>query len=155
MAEDQGPGRCEAVGYIPLAHARLLAIQTAGETHGNYGGQYQDVPMVFEAVEAIEEEHYYVVTLAFRLQDDSSGTPSQEQFFIEKEGTVAVRQVLAVPRRRGGFPLLPVALGLVVVGVIAAVGAVFALGSRRRWRTRCGSNPYRDPGSYCGSTAHH
>ena len=84
--------------------------------------------MVFEAVEAIEEEGYYVVTLSFRPQGDFSGTPGQEQFFVEKEGAAAVRQVLSIPRRRGGFPLLPVAIGLVVVGVIAAVGAVFALG---------------------------
>ena len=60
--------------------------------------------MVFEAVEAIEEEDYYVVTLAFRPQDDFSGPPGQEQFFIEKEGTVAVRQVLAVPVHEGLVP---------------------------------------------------
>ena len=118
----------EAVGYISLDQARLLAVQTASDTPGNYGRRYRDVPMVFQGVEDSENEDYYVVTLAFRPQGQSSGSPGQEQFLIEKEGTVAVRQVLSVPRRRAGFPLLPVAIGLVVVGVIAEVGAVFALG---------------------------
>ena len=56
MAEDQGKeeekfdftGEGEAVGYISLAQARLLAIRTATETQGNYGTQYQGIPMVFE-----------------------------------------------------------------------------------------------------------
>jgi len=103
-------------------------MRTASDTPGEYGNQYQGVPMVFQATEAIEEDDSYDITLSFRPQGQFSGIPGQEQFFIEKEGTVAVRQVLSVPRRRGGFPLLPVAFGLVVVGVIAAVGAVFALG---------------------------
>ena len=76
MAEDQGKeeekfeftGEGEAVNYISLAQARLLAMQTAGETPGNYGRRYQNVPMVFESVEDSENEDYYVVTLALRPQ---------------------------------------------------------------------------------------
>jgi tetratricopeptide (TPR) repeat protein len=136
MAEDQGnqeekkfdfTGEGEVVNYISLAQARLLAIQTARESPGEYGSQYQGVPMVFESVDDSENEDYYVVTLSLRPQGDFSGRPGQEQFFIEKEGTVAVRQVLSLPRRGGRLPVLPVAIGLVVVGVIAAVAAVFAL----------------------------
>ena len=48
MAEDQGKeeekfdftDEGEAVGYISLAQARLLVIQTARETPGEYGSQY-------------------------------------------------------------------------------------------------------------------
>ena len=48
MAEDQGKeeekfdftGEGEAVGYISLEQARVLAMQTAGETPGEYGSQY-------------------------------------------------------------------------------------------------------------------
>ena len=117
MAEDQGKeeekfdftGEGEAVNYISLAQARLLAMQTAGETPGNYGRRYQNVPMTFQAVEDSENEDYYVVTLSFRPQGQFTGTPGQEQFFFEKEGTIAVRQVLSVPRASGGrrFPFLP------------------------------------------------
>ena len=136
MAEDQGKEEekfdftpeGESLGYISLAQARVLAMSTAQETPGEYGRRYRDVPMAFDTVEASEDEDFYIITLSFRPQGNFSGSLGQEQFFIEKEGTVSVRQVLSVPRRRGGFPLLPVAIGLVIVGVIVAVGAVFMLG---------------------------
>ena len=88
MAEDQGKeeekfdftGEGEAVNYISLAQARLLAIRTATEIPGNYGSQYQDVSMAFESVASTEEEDYYIITLSFRPQGDFSGVPGQEQF---------------------------------------------------------------------------
>ena len=60
MAEDQGKekekfdftGEGEAVGYISLEQARVLAMQTARETPGEYGSQYQDICMAFEVVQA-------------------------------------------------------------------------------------------------------
>ena len=124
MAEDQGKeeekfdftGEGEVVDYISLAQARLLAMQTARETPGEYGSQYQGVSMAFESVQDSENEDYYVVTLSFRPQGDFSGIPGQEQFFIEKEGTVAHRQVLYEPRQRSRLPVLPVAIGVVIVG---------------------------------------
>ena len=122
-------GEGEAVDYISLAQARLLAMQTARESPGEYGSQYQGVSMAFEVVVAVEEEDYYTITLSFRPQGDFPGSPGQEQFFIEKEGTVAHRQVLSLPREGGGrrFPVLPVAIGVVIVGVIVAAGALFVL----------------------------
>jgi len=57
--------------------------------------------MVFESVDDSENEDYYVRTLFFWPQDDFSGIPGKEQFFIEKEGTVAVRQVLNLPKGGG------------------------------------------------------
>ena len=110
MAEDQGKeeekfdftGEGEAVDYISLAQARLLAMQTARESPGEYGSQYQGVSMAFEVVVAVEEEDYYTITLSFRPQGDFPGSPGQEQFFIEKEGTIAIRQVLSLPRTAGG-----------------------------------------------------
>ena len=136
MAEDQGKeeekfdftGEGEAVNYISLAQARLLAMQTARDTPGEYGSEYQTVSMAFESVASTEEEDYYIITLSFRPQTAFSGRPGQEQFFIEKEGTLAHRQVLYEPRRGDHFPVLPVAIGLIVVGVIAAVAVIFAVG---------------------------
>ena len=136
MAEDNGKEEekfdftAEGEGYISLDEARVLAMRTAVDSPGDYGRQYQGVFVAFQAVEDSENEDYYVVTLSFRPQGQFTGTPGQEQFFIEKEGTIAVRQVLSVPRASGGrrFPVLPVAIGLVVVGVIAAVAVIFAVG---------------------------
>ena len=74
MAEDQGKEEekfdftreGEAVGYISLAQARVLAMQTAGETPVNYGSQYQGVPMVFQEMDDTETEDHYTITLSFR-----------------------------------------------------------------------------------------
>ena len=86
MAEDQGKeeekfdftGEGEAVNYISLEQARVLAMQTARETPGKYGSEYQTVSMAFEVVQANEGEDYYDVTLAFRPQIAFSGRPGQK-----------------------------------------------------------------------------
>ena len=130
----------EGEGYISLAEARVLAMQTANSVPGDYGRQYRGVSIVFEVVESDEDEDFYTITLSFRPQGNFDGTPGQEQFVIGKDGTIALRQVLSTPTQTsaspagtaskgGGFPVLPVAFGVVVVGIIAVVGAVLALGS--------------------------
>jgi len=146
VAEDRGKEEAkfdftsEGEGYISLAEARVLAVRTAVETPGDYGRQYRSVPMVFEVAESGEDDDFYTVVLSVRPQGNFDGTPGQEQFVVGKEGTIAVRQVLSTPiqtsaspagtaSKGGGFPVLPVAIGLVVVGIIAAIGAVLALGS--------------------------
>ena len=76
MAEDQGKeeekfdftGEGEAVDYISLAQARVLAMSTARETPGEYGSQYQNVSMAFETVTGTEDEDFYNITLSFRPQ---------------------------------------------------------------------------------------
>ena len=117
----------EALGYISLDQARVLAMRTAREAPGDYGRRFSDTPMAFDVVEAEETEDYYEVTLSYRPQGQFSGTTGQEQFFIEKEGNVAVRQVLSLPGQVGWrrIPLVFVAIGLVVIGAVA-VGGVFA-----------------------------
>jgi hypothetical protein len=131
----------EGEGYISLAEARVLAMQTSSSLPGDYGRQYRGVAMVFEVAESSEDDDYYTVTLSFRPQGNFDGTPGQEQFVIGKDGTIALRQVLSTPiqtsssqadtpRKGGGFPVLPVGIGLVVVvGIIAAVGAMFLMSS--------------------------
>ncbi len=56
----------EALGYISLPQARLLAMQTARETSGDYGRRFSGVPMAFEVTEGEEDEDYYTVTLSVR-----------------------------------------------------------------------------------------
>ena len=63
MAEDQGKeeekfdftSEGEAVGYISLAQARVLAMRTAQETPGEYGSDYRGVPMAFDTVDASQD----------------------------------------------------------------------------------------------------
>ena len=73
-------------------------------------------------------------TLSFRPEGEFTGTPGQEQFFIEKTGTIEVRQVLSLPRpaevRR--FPVIPVGIGLLVVVIAVVLVVVFAVGGGGR-----------------------
>ena len=100
MAEDQGKeeekfdftGEGEAVNYISLAQARLFAMQTAGETAGNYGGQYQDISMAFEVSNGQDTEDYedfYTISCAsgpratfpaHRAGPPQSGSPRRHLF---------------------------------------------------------------------------
>ena len=100
MAEEQGKPEekveftreGETLGYISLDQARVLAMRTARETPGAYGRRYRANPMAFEVVEGTETEDHYIITLSLRPQGAFTGTPGQEQFFIEKEGGVAHRE---------------------------------------------------------------
>ncbi|PKB79920.1 MAG: hypothetical protein BZY88_11075 [SAR202 cluster bacterium Io17-Chloro-G9] len=87
----------QALGYISLDQARVLAMRTARETPGVYGAAFEEVPMAFEVVGDEDTEDHYVITLSFRPQGQFAGAPGREQFFIEKEGAIAHRQVLGVP----------------------------------------------------------
>jgi hypothetical protein len=119
----------ETLGYISLEQARLVAMQAAREKPGNYGPQLSGTRLVFQLVEQEEGEDYYIVTLSFRPEGNFTGSPGQEQFFIEKEGAVADRQVLSLPTggRRGRFPVIPAVVGAGVLAVVV-VGIVFAVG---------------------------
>ncbi len=41
----------EALGYISLDQARVLAMRTARQTPGEYGRRFTDVSMAFEVIE--------------------------------------------------------------------------------------------------------
>lgn len=117
----------EVLGYISLDQARILAMRTARETPGDYGRRFRNANMAFDVVEDTETEDHYVVTLSVRPEGEFTGTPGREQFFIEKEGTVAIRQVLALPRLAGvrRFGAIPLAIALVMVVIAVVIGVVF------------------------------
>ena len=56
MAEDQGKeeekfdftAEGEAMGYISLEQAGVLAMRTPRETPGEYGSSHQGIPMAFD-----------------------------------------------------------------------------------------------------------
>ena len=98
----------EALGYIGMEQAQVRAMRVATETPGDYGPAYSGIRMAFDVAQSEDREDDYVITLSFRPQGDFSGRPGQEQFFIEKDGTVAHRQVLALPRPRRGAPVIPI-----------------------------------------------
>ena len=137
MAEDQSKkeeekfevnAEGENLGHISLEQARVLAMERAREAPGAYGSSNKDVLMAFEVVVTEQTEDHYIVTLSFRPLGEFKGLRGQEQFFIEKEGNVAHRQVLVLPRRQFRFPVVRVAISLVVVTVVAAVLVVTETG---------------------------
>ena len=141
MAEGQGKkdeekfdftAQGEGTDYLTLDQARFVAMQTARETPGNYGPALQSVPMVFEVVDAEETEDDYSLTLTFRPEGEFAGTPGREQFvFRNKIGQVAFRQVLALPRPGRRIPVIPIAIGVAVAGVVAVI-AVLTVGGLGR-----------------------
>ena len=117
----------EALSYISLDQARLLAMQTARYDRAYYSGSFEGTSMVFDVVEEEETEDHYVVSLSFRPAGDFRGRPGLEQFFVKKEGGVAHRQVRSLPRNRT-FPFVAIAIGLAVVAAVAmGLGVAFAL----------------------------
>ena len=82
----------EDLGYISLDQAKVLAMRTARESPGDYGNRFEGTTMAFEAVETEDTEDHYVITLSLRPQGEFNGRSGQEQFFIEKVGTVAQRK---------------------------------------------------------------
>ena len=68
----------EALGYISLEQARLVAMQTARDEPGDYGPSFQGARMVFNVVEQEEGEDCYVVTMSFRPSGDFRGRLGQE-----------------------------------------------------------------------------
>ena len=125
----------ETMGYVSLKQARVLAMRTARDDPGNYGARFAGVRMVFDVVEQEDGEDYYVVTLSFRPEGDFAGAPGREQFFIEKEGVVAHRQVRGLPRGKGRLPVPAIAGGIAAaVAVVAVVVGVLLSGRTRKPR---------------------
>ena len=111
---------------ISLDRSRVMAMSTASETPGDYGVSHSGVSMAYEVTAEEETEEHYVITLAFRPQGTFIGSPGQEQFFIDKQGSVAHRQVLKLPAGVSGrrFPVVPIAVGSAVVAVAVVIGLV-------------------------------
>jgi len=91
----------EEIGYVDLDGAAFIAMKTARDAPGEYGGGYQDIPLVFEFSESRETEDHYVITLSFRPQGTFPRAPGSEQFYVTKEVVVDLRQVLDLPRPLG------------------------------------------------------
>ncbi len=123
----------EALGYISLEQARVLAMQHARDNRDFYGPAYSRINLVWEVIGQEEGEDYYDIRLSFRPAGRFRGEQGVEQFIIEKTGSIEIRQILDEPtglgQSRRGMPrwLLPSAVALIVVAGVA-VAAVFGLG---------------------------
>ena len=117
----------QALGYISLDQARVLALQHARDNREFYG-KYADREITWEELSAEESEDYYRIRLAYSPAGNFQAA-GIEQFTIDKTGPIEFRQVISQPvesRRWLLWASLAAVVALVVAG--AVVAAVLSLG---------------------------
>ena len=111
----------QAVAYISLDQARVLAMEHARDNQEFYGRRYANRELVWEVVSQEESEDYYDIRLSYRPIEGFRGKSGHERFTIDKTGPIRLRQILIQPQpssRRAAYVLA-------VVVVLAAIGATF------------------------------
>ena len=113
----------EAVAYISLEQARLLALQTARDSTGYYGRRYASRPPVLEVISSEEGEDFYYVRISYRPAGRFQGEPGTEQFTVDKTGTVELRQILSEPQAKSRMALVLSGVGVLVMagGIIGGL----------------------------------
>ena len=84
MAEDQENKEdkidftldAQAVGYISLEQARVLAIRHARDNMDFYGPRYSGINLVWEVISQEDGEEYYDIRLSFRPRAASGENPA-------------------------------------------------------------------------------
>ena len=112
----------QAIGYISMDQARVLAIEHARENTDFYGRRYQGIELYWEVVSQEESEDYYDIQLSYRPVRDFRGSPGLEQFTFDKAGPIRVRQIVREPAERRGRRL-PV-IAIVVATAVRSLRAV-------------------------------
>ena len=115
----------QAIAYISLDQARVLALQHARDNREFYG-RYADQELVWAEVGAEESEDYYRIQLSYRPARGFRGRPGIEQITIDKAGLIELRQILSEPRPSRVYVFGLVAVGILILG--GAVGGLFAAG---------------------------
>ena len=112
----------EALGYVSLDQAQVLALREASNDSGFYGLDYSGVELARDVISAEEGEDYYRIRLSFSPLTGFRGQAGAELFTIDKLGNVESRRILSFPQAGRGFPAIWVVL--IAVGIGAGVLAV-------------------------------
>jgi tetratricopeptide (TPR) repeat protein len=120
----------EALGYISLDQATVLAIRNARDDTSTYGEGLAERELVWEVDRAEESEDYYRIFVSYRPLRGFVGEPGVEQFTIDKLGTIDSRLVLSIPRSNQNRRTWVTAAGIlmllsVVIGVLFVTVVVF------------------------------
>ena len=114
----------EALGYISLDQAQVLARRHAQDNRDFYG-RFAKRELVWEELTAEESEDYYRVRLSYRPARWFRGQPGVELFVIDKTGPIELRQILSEPKPASRLLAAlagTAALALVVMGILFAAG---------------------------------
>jgi hypothetical protein len=117
----------EALGYISLDQARVLALRHARDNTDFYGPRYANRELVWEELSAEESEDYYRVRLSFRPARGFRGRPGIEEFTIDKTGPIELRQIVSGPQPTTTLKAAVASAGAVIVAGVV-VGSLFAAG---------------------------
>ena len=119
----------QAIAYISLDQARVLALQHARDNREFYGRRYRRRELVWEELGAEESEDYYRIRLSYRPAQRFRGEPGVEQFTIDKVGPIEFRQIVSHPveLRRRGLLYAVATLGILIIAG-GATGGLFAAG---------------------------
>ena len=137
MVEDEGKKDDEklefdstgqAVAYISLDQARVLALQHARDNRDVYPRRLRRRELVWDIVSAEETEDYYQVRLSWRPAGRFRGEPGVEQFTIDKTGPIEFRQIISQPQPSGRAAYL-IGLAVVLAATGATIGGLFASGA--------------------------
>ena len=116
----------EALGYISVDQARVIALQYARDNREAYG-PFADRDLVWAVVGTEETEDYYEVRLSYVSAPPFNGEPGTELLTINKIGEIEFRQIVTPPRpKKSPVPTFALLGGVVTVVVVVAV--LFATG---------------------------
>ena len=118
----------QALAYISLDQARVLAMEHARDNTGFYGRRYRRRELAWEVVSQEESEDYYDIRLSYRPARGFQGEPGEELFTIDKTGPIRIRQILSEPRPVRSPLLVPGAVASFIAIVGAVIGILFATG---------------------------
>ena len=90
----------QALAYISLDQARVMALQHARDNRDFYGSRYANGELVWEVLSADQTEDYYEVKLSYRPALGFRGRPGVEQFTIDKAGPIEFWQNGSPPKLR-------------------------------------------------------
>ncbi len=91
----------DASGLITLERARLEVIRHAQQNLTVYPAEYQSVSLVWEVFSAEEKDEFFYVTLTYRPFGEFSGQEGLEEFLVDKNGKIELRQILELPDAKG------------------------------------------------------
>ena len=99
MVEDEGKkderkldftAEGEALAFVILDQARMLAIEDARENVDYLQSGYSRLFLVWEVTDTEESEDYYEIKLSFRPPGEYEGEPGLAQFIFDSSGRLIV-----------------------------------------------------------------
>ena len=109
----------EAIGYISLDQARVLALRHACDNTDFYGRRNANCDLAWDVLDEEEREDYYYIRRSYPPARGFRGEPGVELFTIDKAGPIEFRQILAEPQAESRLKLV-----LVLVGVAVAASGI-------------------------------